>query len=173
MHRKVPRIALDKVRSDSPADRRKAVATFGDALRREGAARILPTEGVAVDPRSLHAVGRELLELLDEYFGLEGRGLSSGLAPEGAADAHDQQRRLLELCVVSGKSSHEIRSDEGWIELSARPGEWIAIPGPALEVLTGGVVLAVESRELGDGYGLPFALAARTDVELHPLPGFS
>jgi hypothetical protein len=169
--RTVPRIALDKVRSDSPADRRKAVATFGDALR-QGACRILVPDDLGATPDVLADAGRDLLGLLEEYFGLEAESLVSLAVPGDANDPETGPQRLLSLHVVTDAPPLEIETADGWQEISARPGEWVTVPGSALETLTAGIVPAIAGRISGAGGAPAQALTVGPSADLRPLAGF-
>lgn len=139
--RKLPRIMLEKTRSASPADRRKAVTVLGDGLREHGATRLLVPDDVPFGSGSAREIGLELLALLDEYFGLEDRPLASAASnrPGGSSRA-GENATLLELHLVGEASEIDLQRGDERIRVAARSGEWIAVAGPALEILTGGVV---------------------------------
>lgn len=146
--RKLSRINLEKARSSSPADRRKTVAELGDSFREIGAVRILVPEGLRFDTGSAKVVGLELLEILDEYFGLGPSTLSSHVALVGS-EAATEGPALVTLGVVENGDSLVISSREDRLELSVRSGEWVAFSGPGLASLTRGVVPAAGVEAVG------------------------
>jgi isopenicillin N synthase-like dioxygenase len=173
--RKLPRVDLRKLLGGEVAGRREAVTLIGDALREQGAVRIeghrAPDPGGGDERDALAAVGEQLLVALADYFGLRADAFGSGRT--AMADAAGATGRPALLVVLAGvPAGTELRAgSEPWRVASAHPGELLAVPGPALALLTGGVVAAAAVRWPPDAT-LGVALVPDPGAALDPLAAF-